>query len=90
MVLQKVVGRYEKPYKTQTIGQKGSNMASNDLKKILLMIESFLIRFFQKWGVGVFKFGLSPKMILQKIANEYSNYRRIQTIGARHFNYCLK
>ena len=56
MVLQKVVGRYEKPYKTQTIGQKGSNMASNDLKKILLMIESFLIRFFQKWGVGVFKF----------------------------------
>ena len=37
--------------------------------------------FFQKWGVGVFKFWLSP--------NEYSNYRRIQTIGARRFKYCL-
>ena len=54
------------------------------------MIDSFLILFFQKWGVRVFKFWLSPKMILQKMSNEYSNYRRIQTIGARHFKYWLK
>ena len=41
--------------------QKGSNMALNDLKKIVLTIHDVLRHFFHNWDVGALNFRLSVK-----------------------------
>ena len=62
MVLQKVVGLYEKPYKTQTIGQKrivyGLKWSQENTLDDPWGPRTI---FFQNWGVGALNFCLSVK-----------------------------
>ena len=56
MVLQKVVGLYEKPYKTQTIGQKRIVYGLKWSQENTLDDKKFPHTFFLKMGCRVFKF----------------------------------
>ena len=72
MVLRYVAGRYKKPTNAQTKGLKGSNVAQNDPKKVLMTFHAFLGQFFFKVGVyGSSIFANPSKMVPGCVACGY-------------------